>query len=154
MTALEAEINRLSLMNTGRRMVVVPTEFAQPHDVLGNVLLAWDGGLQSTRMISSMMDLLITSSKVTIYTAGEKGDVSRKHERMRGYLVCNGIDATFVADELSPRVGRKILQAAEENAATLICMGAYEHPRMVELVIGGNTRHLYGRTKTPLILTY
>jgi nucleotide-binding universal stress UspA family protein len=154
MTALEAEINRLSLMTTGRRMAVIPTEFAQSDDILGNVLLAWEGGLQSTRMISSMMDVLARSSTVTIYTAGEARDIVQKHERMRDYLVCNGINATFIADELSFRIGRKILQAAEENAATLVCLGAYEHPRMVELVIGGNTRHLYGRSKTPLIVTY
>jgi nucleotide-binding universal stress UspA family protein len=102
MTALEAEINRLSLMTTGRRMAVIPTEFTQSDDI----------------------------------------------------LACNGINATFIADEMSFRVGRKILQAAEKNAATLVCLGAYEHPRVVELVIGGNTRHLYGRSKTPLIVTY
>jgi nucleotide-binding universal stress UspA family protein len=154
MTALEVEINRLSLMTTGRRMVVIPEESAQSDDILGNVLLAWEGGLQSTRMISSMMDLLVASSKVTIYTAGEASDVARKHERMRDYLLCNGIDATFIADEISSRIGRKVLEIAAENAVGLICLGAYEHPRMVELVIGGNTRHLYGRSKFPLILNY
>jgi nucleotide-binding universal stress UspA family protein len=154
-TPLEIDINRLSLMTTGRRMVVIPTTYSWTEGTLGHILLAWEGGLQATRMFGSMMDLVAVASKVTIYTAGPAADVSQKQERMRDYLACNGIGADFIAEEHpSSRVGRRVLQVAAEHGATLVCMGAYEHPRMVELVVGGNTRHLYGRSTIPLILTY
>ncbi|HVJ52342.1 MAG TPA: hypothetical protein VM689_07760 [Aliidongia sp.] len=154
-TALEIEINRLSLMTTGRRMVVIPPDCVAPADIFEHVLLAWEGGPQATRMIALMMDILVASAKVTIFTAGEARNVARKQELMRDYLRCNGVDAAFILDEhLSSRVGPRVLKQIERNSATLVGMGAYEHLRMIELVIGGNTRHLYGRSKVPLILVF
>jgi nucleotide-binding universal stress UspA family protein len=74
---------------------------------------------------------------------------------VRTYLECNGVVATSaIEDHASRRIGSVLLDAADRHGATLICMGAYENPRAMQLIIGGNTRHVYSRSRVPVLLSF
>jgi nucleotide-binding universal stress UspA family protein len=119
------------------------------------MLVAWDGGSQASRTVGLAMPILADAQQVTVYTSGDPEEARSRHELVRPYFVCNGIMAKFVIeDHASRRIGRALLEAADRNGATLICMGAYENPRAIQLIIGGNTRHVYSWSRVPILLSF
>jgi nucleotide-binding universal stress UspA family protein len=155
MTAMEIEINKLSVMVSDRPVLIVPNEPRPAEQLLTNMLVAWDGGSQASRTVGLAMPILEAAQQVIVYTSGDPDEARGRHELVRAYLLCNGITAKFVIeDHASRRIGRALLEAADRNGATLICMGAYENPRAMELVIGGNTRHVYSWSRVPVLLSF
>jgi nucleotide-binding universal stress UspA family protein len=152
---MEIEINKLSVMASGRPVLIVPNEPRPAEHILTHMLVAWDGGSQASRTVGLAMPILEDAQQVTVYTSGDPEEARSRHELVRPYFVCNGIMAKFVIeDHASRRIGRALLEAADRNGATLICMGAYENPRVMELVIGGNTRHVYSWSRVPVLLSF
>ena len=51
-------------------------------------------------------------------------------------------------------IGQLLLDAAEDEAADLLVMGAYGHARWAEVVLGGVTAHVLAHTKVPTLLAH
>ena len=101
------------------------------------------------------MPLLEAAHQVTVYTAGHPDEARTRNELVGPYLASNRVTAKFVIDNhASRRIGRVPTEEANRQRATLICMGAYENPRILQLIIGGNTRHVYSRSKVPVLLSF
>ncbi|MDB5400760.1 MAG: UspA domain protein [Rhodopila sp.] len=155
MAAMDIEINKLSVMASGRPVLIVPNEPRPAEQLLTNMFVAWDGGAQASRTVGLAMPILEAAQQVTVYTSGDPDEARSRHELLKPYFVCNGITAKFVIeDHASRRIGRALLEAADRNGATLICMGAYENPRAIQLIIGGNTRHVYSWSRVPILLSF
>jgi nucleotide-binding universal stress UspA family protein len=155
MAALDVEINKLSVMDSGRIVLVVPNEPRPAEQILNHILVAWDGGLQASRTVALAMPIVEAAHQVTVYTAGHPDEVRARNEFVGPYLASNRVSANFVSDNhASPRIGRVLLEATNRQRATLICMGAYENPRILQLIIGGNTRHVYSRSEVPVLLSF
>ena len=45
-----------------------------------------------------------------------------------------------------------MLKAANEFGADLLCMGAYSHSRLRQLILGGVTRHVLENATLPVIM--
>jgi nucleotide-binding universal stress UspA family protein len=155
MAAMDIEINRLSVMDSGRIVLVVPNEPRPGEQILTHILVAWDGGSQASRTVALAMPLLEAAHQVTVYAAGDPDEARTRNELVRPYLASNRVTAKFVIDNhASRRIGRVLLEAADRQRATLICMGAYENPRILQLIIGGNTRHVYSRSQVPVLFSF
>jgi nucleotide-binding universal stress UspA family protein len=155
MTAMEVAINKLSVMASGRSVLTVPNDPPPAENILAHILIAWDGGLQASRTVALAMPLLKAAQQRTVYTSGDADGARSRLERMQDYLACNGLTAESVVDDDASRwIGGRLIDAAERQRATLICMGAYENSRAAELIIGGNTRHLYSRSGIPVLFSY
>jgi len=50
-------------------------------------------------------------------------------------------------------VGAGLLAAASEFGADLMCMGAYSHSRLRQLVLGGVTRHVLEHASLPVLMS-
>jgi nucleotide-binding universal stress UspA family protein len=155
MTAMDVAINKLSVMASGRSVLTVPNEPPPAENILAHILIAWDGGLQASKTVALAMPLLKAAQQLTVYTSGDADGARSRLERMQDYLACNGVTAKSVIDDDASRwIGGLLLDAADRESATLICMGAYENSRAAELIIGGNTRHLYSRSGVPVLFSY
>jgi nucleotide-binding universal stress UspA family protein len=155
MAAMDIEINKLSVMASGRAVLIVPNEPRPAEHILTHILIAWDGGSQASRTVALAMPILESAQQITVYTAGDPDAARNRHELVRTYLECNGVAATSaIEDHASRRIGSVLLDAADRHGATLICMGAYENPRAMQLIIGGNTRHVYSRSRVPVLLSF
>ncbi len=53
----------------------------------------------------------------------------------------------------STDVGRGLLAAAAEFGADMLCMGAYSHSRLRQLILGGVTRHVLEKARIPVLMT-
>jgi nucleotide-binding universal stress UspA family protein len=153
MAPLEVEINKLSVVESGRMVLVTPNESPPAENILTHALVAWDGGPQASTMVGLAMPILGTAQRATVYTSGNPVAFESKHALVRDYLECNGVTAEFVIDDNPPwRIGRKLLDTAKSRDVSLICMGAYERWRTAELIIGGNTRYVYSQSRLPVLL--
>jgi nucleotide-binding universal stress UspA family protein len=101
------------------------------------------------------MPLLQAAEGVTVYSAGSSAEFRRKHDLIQQYLERNNISASYVVERhASARIGNYLLEAADRYGASLVCMGAYENPRTLERLIGGNTRYVYFRSGIPVLFSF
>jgi len=49
-------------------------------------------------------------------------------------------------------VGAGLLGAARDFGADLLCMGAYSHSRLRQLILGGVTRHVLENADIPVLM--
>ena len=154
MTPLEAEINRLSVMESGRIVLVVPEAAPAAESMFTRALIAWDAGLRVSRTVSFALPILSATKQVTVYTSADPSSAGNLQHLLLDYLACNGITADLLVEDLgTDRIGDVLVGSAEKWDVSLICMGAYEHARTVELLIGGNTWHVYAHSKVPALFS-
>ena len=155
MTGQEKDLNKSLLMMSGRPVLVVPSDATAARSSFDHVVLAWDGGLQVSRTVGLVMPLLQACARVSVFSQIEPGASSPPDGReILDYLGCNGITAKFACETYaSSRVASALLHYIDEEKATLVCMGAYSNARSLEILIGGNTQHMYHHCKVAIVLS-
>lgn len=138
-----------------------PIFVVPPHvnrfDATGLAVVAWDGSAEAARALRAAVPLLARASSVVLATVDE--DHTPQTERlphMEGaeYLSRHGIECEMVELPCSGSVGETILATASARAATLIVMGAYGRPRLVEMVWGGATRRILSDPPVPVLVCH
>ena len=155
MTGRERELNRSLLMNSGRPVLVVPADPEAARAMFDHAVLAWDGGLQVSRTVGLALPLLQACARVSVFSQTQPGAVSPPDGReILDYLSCNGIAAGFICgSHASSRVASTLLHHIEDEKATSVFMGAYSNARSLEILIGGNTQHIYHHCKVAIVLS-
>ena len=153
----EAALDRI-LLETGRPILVVP--FAGRFDTIGTrVLVAWDGSRAATRAINDAMPFLTRAETVTVLAVNPRRGIHGHGDTpcadMALHLARHGIKvqaAYDVSHEIT--VADVLLSRATDLAADLIVMGAYGHPRALELVLGGVTRSVLEHMTAPVLMSH
>ncbi|WP_299818834.1 universal stress protein [uncultured Jannaschia sp.] len=123
------------------------------------VLLAWNSGLPAARAAHAALPLLRAAAEVTVAVFDPVATTLRDGENpgsdMARWLSHHGCR---VEVQQYPgggaEIGRAILDRARERAADLIVMGAWEHSRMRELILGGTTRTMMAQTEHPVLFAH
>jgi nucleotide-binding universal stress UspA family protein len=152
-TAFALHPDRIALQS-GRPIIVVPRGHDRP---LGeHAVVAWDGQRAAARALSDAMQILETKQLVTILTvSNEETAPFHPGERLRAHLVRHGIETRWVP--LTARgtpVAEIIVDWCRENAPDLLVMGAYEHSKFREDVVGGVTNTVLKRIPLPVLLAH
>jgi nucleotide-binding universal stress UspA family protein len=124
--------------------------------MLEHILLAWDGSLEVSRTIALAMPMLQVAAKLSVCTWIATADTALRPETdpILSYLRYNDVVSELSVEESgSSRIGGSLLTWARKEKATLICMGAYSQPRAVQVLIGGNTQHVYHHSPIPILLS-
>lgn len=153
----EAALDRI-LLATGRPILVVP--YAGRFDTVGTrVLVAWDGSRAATRAISDAMPFLTGAETVTVLAVNPRRGIHGHGDTpcadIALHLARHGIKvqaAYDVSHEIS--VADVLLSRAADMAADLVVMGAYGHPRALELVLGGVTRSMLEHMTAPVLMSH
>jgi nucleotide-binding universal stress UspA family protein len=154
MGLMERVINKVSVVESGRMALVTPNDPPPAENILAHVLIAWDGGAQVSATVGLAMPIIGIAQRMTVYTARNSTAPKAEHALLKDYLECNGITAEFMVDDhASDRIGKAMLETATSRGVSLICMGAYERSRTAEILIGGNTRHVYTRSRLPVLMS-
>ena len=152
MRAAEGTINKVSLVSSGRIVLLAPAGPLPSAAMLARVLLAWDGSAPIARTLAQALPLLAHAEQLRVFTAGDASAGQPDRELVRHYLRCSGLDATFATyDQASPRIGKLLLETARQQGASMVCMGAYRHSRTEQRLIGGNTWHIYTHSPLPVL---
>ncbi|MDP4003344.1 universal stress protein [Methylobacterium sp. NEAU K] len=143
-----------ALFSVGRPTLMVGETV--PNDLLGHVMIAWNGSLEATRLIGQSIALLHEATRVTVVHARtERFDEARAAD-LCGYLRWHGVVAeavTLPAPDGTP-VGPAILAEAERRNASMLALGAYTHSRVREFLLGGVTRHMIENARLPVLMAH
>ncbi|MDA3921582.1 MAG: universal stress protein [Salinisphaera sp.] len=143
---------------SARPVIAVPRE-GHFNTVGSRILLAWNASREATRAVTAALPLLRCAEKVSILVINPKTD-DKGHGDDPGsdialYLSRHQVivDAIHV-ESARDSVAETLYQGTVELDANLICMGAYGHSRLRELVLGGVTRELMRDMPIPLLLAH
>jgi nucleotide-binding universal stress UspA family protein len=151
-TAFALHPDRIALQS-GRPIIVVPRGYDQP--LSEHAAIAWDGQRAAARALSDAMQILETKERVTILTVGRGEAESPSGERLRQHLLRHGIEPKWIV--LEPKgssIGQAIVAWCGENAPGILVMGAYEHSKFREDVIGGTTNTVLRHITTPILMAH
>jgi len=129
-----------------------------PHQTFETIAIAWDPSREAARAVAEAMPFLEQASKVFLIHVGsplEEGtETDAELSRIQAHLLRHGVDAEALTVPFLSSTGEAIEQAAHQQGADLIVMGAYGHQRLVELVFGGATRYILRHATLPVLMAH
>lgn len=141
-------------LQSGRPVLVAPRGYERMETSRG-AIVAWDGKRAAARALSDAMDLLEDEDNVTVLHVGDENEVRKPGRDIMEHLSRHGMS---VALNTQPRAGLAIsdivLNTCAETDAGLLVMGAYEHSRFSEMILGGVTRDVLARTHIPVLMSH
>ena len=142
-------------LQCGRPVLIAPPEHEGGAD-FNRAVLAWDGKRAAARALGDAIHLLPPKARVTVVSVGESEDAYRRPERDPvEQLRRHGFDADFKLLAASRRgIADALLAAADEAGADLMVMGAYEHSKFSEDLIGGVTARVLKGATVPTLMAH
>ena len=142
-----------ALFESGRAVLMVPPAFDKK--VGGNVVVSWNGSVQSARAVRASISILEAAADVTVITVeGERVSKDRGPE-LASYLGWHGIFPKMRSISGSAStVGPRLIEDINNINADLLVMGAYTHSRMRQLILGGVTRHILESADIPVFMAH
>jgi nucleotide-binding universal stress UspA family protein len=151
------DIANAVVMEGGRPVLAVPyIGVTGPVGVIA--LVALDHSRESARAVADALPLLVKARKVIVLTIDATGEEAFDDIQARTQVVAflrgHGIAAEERHLDLPDvAVGELLLSQAADFGADLIVMGAYSHPRLRELVLGGVTRTMLKAMTVPVLMS-
>jgi len=144
----------LVALKSGKPVLVVPGDY-QVEVLNEHAVLAWDGTRAASRAMADAMQILETKSLVTILTIGADtlgrgvggADIAVQLER-------HGIKSEWVRLPKRGAVGSAIVHYCRERNAGILVMGAYEHSKFGEDLVGGVTNDVLSRSAIPVLMSH
>jgi len=145
-------------LSSGRPVLVVPTGGVS--GVIGdNIVVAWNARREAVRAVSDAMPLLESAERVSVVIinadAEDPENAGIPAADIGLHLARHGIETqTKSLFGAHAAIGGVLLDAAREENADLLVMGAYGHARLREVLLGGVTAHVLAHTHIPTLLSH
>ena len=140
-------------LESGRPVLIVPRGYRTDR-LVERAVLAWDGRRAAARAMADAMPLLETKSHVTVFSAGEE---VRRREGLDvvAHLARHGVHTDWRhVDRPATGIAEAMLETVRDTGAGLLVMGAYEHPKFAEDLLGGVTKRVLRDTETPVLMAH
>lgn len=139
------------LFDSGRPVLIAPRE--PPASIGTRVCCAWNGTAESAAAVAAALPWLHHAEAVRILYSQDYQRRGPDAEGLKAYLRWHSIQAEAVPFKPQTReVGAGLLGAARDFNADLLCMGAYSHSRLRQLILGGVTRHVLENADIPVLM--
>ncbi|WP_121632815.1 universal stress protein [Tropicibacter alexandrii] len=142
--------DRIALMS-GRPVVVVPAGY-DGGGALTHSALAWDGGRAAARALSDSLRLIEEAGRVSVLTVGPR--TGWPIEDLMTHLSRHGVAATLEEWPTSHPVAATLLAWCRKNRPSLLVLGAYEHSKFREDLLGGVTSEVLAQIDIPVLLSH
>ena len=143
------------LFRSGGPVVVLPPEEGSFH--LNKIAVAWDGTRAAARALRDALGVLREARRVVVLTATEeKAILAASVAEVLAFLKAHEIVAEHrdVPFSGNSAIGDVLQQAALDEDAGLLVMGAYGHSRMREFIMGGATKSVLRAPRLPLLMSH
>ena len=143
---------------SGRPVLVIPA--AGVSGIIGeNVIVAWNAKREAVRAISDAMPLLESAKRVSVVTINSESDDPENAGIPAAdiglHLARHGIETLTKSLYGAPAaIGELLLDAARDESADLLVMGAYGHARLREILLGGVTAHVLEHATIATLLAH
>ena len=140
-------------LRSGRPVFIVPPGYAAPR-IVETALVAWDGKRAAARALADAMHILGTKERVTLLSVGSGPAPGHVQDALR-LMALHGVKAKAEIRPAGPGgIGRTILDACTEFGAGQLFMGAYEHSKFSEDLLGGVTRDILEQAHIPVMMSH
>lgn len=124
---------------------------------LSTVVIAWDGSRPAARAMADALPILRHAGRVrlVIVLNEKQSAVSGLGDEPVRHLKCHGIGA--VVDELDAQgapIGAVLERYVKALPADLLVMGAFDHSRVREFLLGGATQSILRAPPVPVLLSH
>ena len=139
------------LFDSGRPVLIAPRR--EPPTLGKRICVAWNGSAESAAAAQAAIPWMKRADAVRVLSSSEYQRRGPVASDLAKYLAMHGVEpelATF--RPIDRDVGRGLLGAAAEFGAELLCMGAYSHSRLRQLILGGVTRHVLEFASLPVMM--
>lgn len=141
-------------LQSGRPVLIAPRGYERLETSRG-AIVAWDGKRAAARALSDAMDLLQSEDSVTVLHVGDEDDVRQPGRDIMEHLSRHGMSVKLSNQpKTNLAISDVVLNTCAETDAGLLVMGAYEHSRFSELLLGGVTRDIVARTHIPVLMSH
>ncbi len=144
-----------ALFETGRPCLLVPagTPTGMP---LKKALIAWDGGLQSSRAVHEAMPILKHAKSVEIVTISGEKDLRNTCSGADLARLLTAHDLTVTATDLPTEYasGTMLLDYAQAGKIDFLVVGAYAHSRFRQMIFGGVTSTIMADARLPVLMAH
>jgi nucleotide-binding universal stress UspA family protein len=139
------------LFDSGRPVLIAPR---QPPATIGTrVSCAWNGTAESAAAVAAALPWLHRAEKVQLLYSDDYQRRGPSVEGIQAYLRWHEVAAEAVPFKPQTReVGAGLLGSVRDFNADLLCMGAYSHSRLRQLILGGVTRHVLENADIPVLM--
>jgi nucleotide-binding universal stress UspA family protein len=143
---------------SGRPVLVIPAGGVS--GIIGeNVMVAWNAKREAVRAISDAMPLLESAKRVSVVTINSESDDPENAGIPAAdiglHLARHGIETLTKSLYGAPAaIGELLLDAARDESADLLVMGAYGHARLREILLGGVTAHVLAHATIATLLAH
>ncbi|MDO5658416.1 MAG: hypothetical protein Q4G36_08860 [Paracoccus sp. (in: a-proteobacteria)] len=140
-------------LRSGRPVIVVPHSYDAPQ-IIETAAIAWDGKRAAARALADAMHILETKQQVILMSVGEGLDANHGADVMR-LMKLHGVNAELMTRPTGPRgTGETLMQMVRDSGVGLLVMGAYEHSKFAEDLLGGVTRDIFDRAPVPVLMSH
>ena len=142
-------------MVSGRPVLLVPREFDMS-TFNEHAVFAWDGKRAASRALADAMQILKTKSLVTVITVDDdQTEASLPEIDVETALQRHGVKAERVKlARKGKSVSYRILEYIEQARPGLLVMGAYEHSKFRQSIVGGVTTSVLKKAKVPVLISH
>jgi len=141
-------------LQSGRPVLVAPRHY-ETFAIHNGAVLAWDGKRAAARALSDAMTFLERRHKLTVLHVGDEDEVRQPGRDIMVHLSRHGLEATLSCQPKgNMSIADIVLNTCAESDAGLLVMGAYEHSRFSEMLLGGVTRDVLSRTHIPILMSH
>ena len=139
------------LFDSGRPVLIAPR--VAPATLGTRICCAWNGTAESAAAMAAALPWLHRADARRILYADEYQRRGPKVEGILAYLHWHEIQAEAMQFKpITKDVGAGLLGAVRDFEADLLCMGAYSHSRLRQLILGGVTRHVLENADVPVLM--
>jgi nucleotide-binding universal stress UspA family protein len=140
------------LFDSARPVLIAP--LVAPARIGTRVSVAWNGTAESAASVQAALPWMQQAEAVRVLTADEYHRRGPAGADLLAYLALHGVNADVaVFRPVDREVGAGLLRAAKDFQCDLLCMGAYSHSRLRQLILGGVTRHVLEFADLPVMMT-
>lgn len=142
-------------LRSGRPVITVPDDHVG-RGTPRHLLFAWDGKRAAARALGDALHLMVPAERITVLSVTRRETAAPEAgDDVVGLIARHGIAAKRLTRPPA-RQGtlHTILETADEVGADLLVMGAYEHSKFTEDLLGGVTRDILGRARIPVLMSH
>ncbi len=155
------EVGRPSMMalhaaifETAHPVLMLPDQV--PAKIGSTVVVAWNGTSEAARAVAGAMPFLKSANRVIALTVETEKSVNRiGGDELAHYLGAHNIKVERASVKRTENpVGETILDYCKSVNADLLVTGAFTHSRLIQIILGGVTRHLIASAHLPVLMDH